>query len=113
MSHGSPSGRGAPRRGSRPSYRTVTAINSGPHQNSALPSAASSALATTRWTDGMALRRRELALEPVAEAGFGEARAGAGEQVALAGADAEVERLRVGDDLARVAAPGQRAADQL
>src|SRR5215217_575950 len=46
-----------------------------------------------------ALRGRELALEPIAEACLGQARVGAGEQRALARVDAEVARVRVGDHL--------------
>src|SRR5258705_23079 len=47
------------------------------------------------------------------EARLGGARAGAGKQRALAGDDAEVARLRVGDDLAGVVARLQHATDQL
>jgi hypothetical protein len=59
------------------------------------------------------LRGRELLLEPVAEAGIGHARIGAGEERPLARVDAEIGRLRIGDDLARIVAPRQHATDQL
>src|SRR6185295_9617292 len=55
----------------------------------------------------------EALLVPVAEAGVGQARAGGGEERTLARVDAEVARLRIGDDLARVAGRRQHAADEL
>ena len=113
-SHGSPSGRGSTRRCSWPSTNTVMAIRSWPHQNSALPSVASSGLTTMTRTGGIALRGRELLREPVVEADLAQERAVGGDERAVVDlVVAEVPRLRVGHDLCAdrcgPSAPGGRA----